>query len=142
MSAVIEPAMHPLSLSLLLLAISQQSSPSPATLTDVVVEGHRLDPLVAVAVVGEVPAEILVRSDPVGIRCGATAWRYSPYAAPRLCWIRRPPGEPVRLTAEGPNLSGGWTIEWQGCQPLPDGLHCDLSVPGDGVTVHARFRRR
>lgn len=130
--------MSPLLLAFFLLAAQD---PAATVLPDVVVEGQKLDPLITVVVTGDIPAEALVRSDPIGVRCGVAALQYDAYASPRLCWIRRPEAEVVHLTAEGlDRLGQGWTVEWTGCDPQPDGRRCDIAVPRAGASVTARFR--
>ena len=123
---------------LLLLALLGTPQDSGVTvLPDVVAEAR--DPLITVRVVGEIPVEVIVRSAPIGVRCGASAFQYERLDSPRLCWIRRPYAEIVHLTAEG--LGSGWTVEWDGCDPQPDPRACDVSTPRDGATVTARFHR-
>lgn len=125
-------------IALALLGLSQD--PAATVLPDVMVEAR--DPLITVTVLGDVPVEVIVRSAPIGVRCGAGAFRYDRYEAPRLCWIRRPHEDVVRLTAEGlDKLGPGWAVDWDGCDPQPDPLTCDVSVPIAGANVTARFHR-
>jgi hypothetical protein len=127
-------------LSLLLAVATPQEV--PANLSDVVVRGKRLTQLVSVSVAGDVPVEVLVRSDPVGVRCGVTRFRYDRFAAPRLCWIKRPEGEEIRLEVEGMERLGvGWVAEWEGCEPQAASMQCTLLVPPAGASVSVRIRR-
>jgi len=111
--------------------------PSPAAdLGEIIVHGARIDPLVSVVVIGDPPVTTIIRSDPVGVRCGADSHQYDRYAAPRLCWIRRPAGETVRLRAEGDD---GLVLRWTGCTPGPDGRDCTVQTSVAGSRVTAEF---
>jgi len=112
--------------------------PQSTQVDDVVVVAHRLAPLVSVTVDGDVDSSALVRSDPIGIRCGAHRFQYDAYAAPRLCWIRRPAGEVIHLRAEN---DAGFIVRWEGCEPSGDGRECTVRSAADGVQVHAVFAR-
>ncbi|MBN9467044.1 hypothetical protein [Brevundimonas sp.] len=126
---------------LALLALVSNLQSDPTTLADVVVEAHRIDPLLTVAVSGEVTQNAIVRSDPVGVRCGLTRFQYDAYEAPRLCWIRTPAGASIRLRAENAGASN-WRVEWRGCEASADGAECVLAMPSDGAQVEARFITR
>lgn len=112
--------------------------PQFAEVNDIVVVGHRLAPLVSVTVEGDIPATTLIRSDPVGIRCGAPRSQYESYGAPRICWIRRPVGEAIRLHAEN---DAGFAIRWEGCEPTEDGRGCTVTSASDGESVKVSFTR-
>lgn len=114
----------------------------PAQLSDVVVEGRRPDPRLTVSVTGAIPVEVIVRSDPAGIRCGAARFQYEPFAAPRLCWVRRPQGEMITLTVEGMDRFGpGWVAEWEGCEPRAAPTQCSILVPPGGASINVRIHR-
>ncbi|KAK0350484.1 hypothetical protein LTR94_028842, partial [Friedmanniomyces endolithicus] len=104
------------------------SALADAQLEDVVVVGQRVDPRVTVTVSGDVSVRALVRSDPVGVRCGAGRYQYEAYASPRLCWIRRPAGSEIVFRAEG---LGADSFHWSGCTPGADPLECRLTMSAD-----------
>jgi hypothetical protein len=110
----------------------------PTTLTDIIVEAHRIDPLLSVTTSGSTTRSAIVRSDPVGVRCGPTRFQYDAYEAPRLCWIRTPVGTPIHLKAENPSIEL-WRVEWKGCEPSVNGTECDLTMPAQGAEVSATF---
>jgi hypothetical protein len=109
-----------------------------AELDDIMVVGERLSPLVSVTVEGDIPTTTLVRSDPAGIRCGASRSKYDSYGAPRTCWIRRPVGEVVHLQAEN---DAGFRIRWEGCEPTGDGRGCTVTSAFGGGNIKVSFTR-
>lgn len=124
------------------LALALTQAASPTTVEGIVVEGAQ-DGRLTVTVTGDIPAETIVRSEPVGIRCGVARHTYDPYGAPRLCWFRKPGGTPVHLRVEGMQaLGAGWTVQWTGCEPDADGLGCTLEAPRYAAEVRAAFQRR
>ena len=123
-----------------LLALLQQQA-GPSDLGVILVEAHRTDPLVSVTVSGDIGVETIVESDPVGVRCGISRYTYAPYAAPRLCWIRRPAGQVVRLTARpGHEMAANWSVNWQGCTVQADGRSCLVNVTSQGAKVEVAFQ--
>jgi hypothetical protein len=117
-----------------------QSAPErdAATLVEgVTITGSR-DWRLIVEVEGAQSPEWLVSSRPVtGISCGDPRWSYHPHQSPRLCWLRRAPGTEVVLNAMAP--TGGWRIEWTGCEPFGDGRSCRLTLTEADQVVRARF---
>ncbi|TFW15196.1 hypothetical protein EGY25_00980 [Brevundimonas intermedia] len=120
------------------LAIAYGQQAEPTTLNDIIVEAHRVDPLLSVTASGGATHNAIVRSDPVGVRCGPTRFQYDAYEAPRLCWIRTPAGTPIRLKAENPGTLG-WHVEWRGCEASADETECVLTMPAQGAEVSATF---
>lgn len=127
--------------ALLIGAAALQMQSEPTTLTEVLVEGRRINPLLTVAATGEATPTAIVRSDPVAIRCGLASYQYHEYAAPRLCWLRAPAGAAILLRAEQAEASG-WSVEWRGCEPSADGKECALTMPPEGARVEVRFSNR
>lgn len=126
---------------LAVLALVSGLQTDPTTLTDIIVEAHRIDPLLNVVVSGDVTHNAIVRSDPVGVRCGLVRFQYDAYEAPRLCWIRTPAGTPIHLRAENAGASN-WRVEWRGCEASADGAECVLTMPSGGTQVEAAFTSR
>ena len=126
---------------LFLLTLLSGLQSDPTTLTDIIVEAHRIDPLLTVTVSGDVTHTAIIRSDPVGVRCGPTRFQYDAYEAPRLCWIRTPAGTSIRLRAENAGAAN-WRVEWRGCETSVGGAECVLAMPSDGAQVEARFVTR
>ncbi len=123
-------------LATIAVALGQQVEAT--TLTDIVVEAHRIDPLLSITASGGATRNAIVRSEPVGVRCGATRFQYDPYEAPRLCWLRTPAGTRIHLRAENPGTTG-WRVEWQGCDATANGAECVLIMPAQGTVVSATF---
>jgi hypothetical protein len=121
---------------LLILALSPSQS---AEVNDIVVVGQRLPPLVSVTIEGDVPATTLVRSSPEGIRCGAARFKYEYYGAPRICWMRRPAGEMIRLRVEN---DAGFSVRWEGCEPTDDDQGCAVISASDAGNVKVSFTPR
>jgi hypothetical protein len=121
----------------LLSAISALQS-EPTTLPEIVVEAQRLDPLLTVTVSGDVTQQAIIRSDPVGVRCGVSRYQYDAYAAPRLCWVRTPAHTSVHLRSENGGTPSS-RVQWQGCTPSDDGAECVLEMPMTGAHVEATF---
>ena len=108
---------------------------------DVTIIAHPVDPLLTVVVDGDLQLESLVRSDPVGVRCGAHEHRYATLGSPRLCWIRRPAGSEIVLSAHDAGVFGAdWSIVWEGCAPREDGRSCRLTL-NDATEVRATYSR-
>lgn len=99
----------------------------------VIVIGRPNDPLLTVHVQGDVGAATLVRSEPIGVRCGGHAFRYEEYGKPRLCWLRISRGAEIVLSASGPGQ-----VTWTGCEPYDNGRHCRLRM-GEFADVTAVF---
>ena len=124
-----------------LLALVSGLQSDPTLLTEIVVEAHRIDPLMTVTASGNVTPNAIIRSDPVGVRCGPARFQYDAHAAPRLCWIRTPAGTSIRLRAENPGASD-WKVEWRGCEASADGMECVVAMPSNGAQVSASFISR
>ena len=128
-------------------ALSQAAVEAPPTgddytvVADVTIVAHPVDPLLTVVVDGDLQLESLVRSDPVGVRCGAHEHRYSSLGSPRLCWIRRPAGSDIVLSAEDAGAYGSnWRVAWEGCIPSENGRSCRLTLD-DATEVRATYSR-
>lgn len=128
-------------------ALSQAAVEGPpagddyTVVADVTIVARPLDPLLTVVVDGDLRLESLVRSDPVGVRCGAHAHRYASLGSPRLCWIRRPAGSEVLLSAQDAGAFGSaWRVVWAGCTPSEDGRSCRVTLNGE-TEVRATYSR-
>ncbi|WP_409018581.1 hypothetical protein [Brevundimonas vesicularis] len=97
--------------------------------------------MLSVQINEDAPEDALIISEPVSIRCGARAFEYSPRDAPRLCWIRRPTGTLITLTARPPQAWGdNWHVTWQDC-PQPDLRACHVPVGLEDRLIKARFHQ-
>lgn len=109
---------------------------------DVTVVAAPIDPLLTVTVTGSLRMESLVRSEPVGVRCGASEHRWAHLGRPRLCWIRRPTGSEIILSASDVGAHGSdWRVEWRGCEPFGAGDRCRVTLTADETRVEAVFTR-
>lgn len=110
---------------------------------DVTVVAQPIDPLLTVSVRGAERVETMVRSEPVGVRCGAREHRYAYLGGPRLCWIRRPAGSEIILSASDIGAYGAdWQVEWRGCEPFDQGDRCRVTLLANETEVEAVFSRR
>lgn len=122
------------------LALLSLASPQETRLSGVEVMATRQS-LVTVSVSGNVTEAAIIRSQPVGIRCGLDRYQYNYHAAPRLCWTRQRGGSTITLQAEGAEALGpNWRVEWTGCTPSADGRSCVLQAEHPDMPVRAVFR--
>lgn len=129
----------------LTLASGAQAAPDQGytIVDDVTVVAAPIDPLLTVTVVGALRMESLVRSEPVGVRCGASEHRWADLGRPRLCWIRRPTGSEIILSASDVGAYGSdWRVEWRGCEAFGAGDRCRVTLSADETEVEAVFSRR
>ncbi|MFN4295811.1 MAG: hypothetical protein ACK4FB_03140 [Brevundimonas sp.] len=131
--------------TMLAAALIQPPAPAPATqdryttVSDVTVVARPIDPLLTVMVDGDLDVESLVRSDPSGVRCGAHEHRYAASGSPRLCWIRRPAGSEIVLSAH--DVGSDWRVEWHGCALIDEGRRCRVTLNDDETEIRATYRR-
>lgn len=126
------------------LVAGAQAAPDQAyTVVDgLTVVAQPLEPVLTVNVDGDVRMESLIRSEPVGVRCGAHRYRYERLGSPRQCWMDTASGNEVVLTASDVGVYGGdWQVEWRGCEPFGAGDRCRLILNGQ-TEVQAVFIRR
>ena len=114
-------------------AVAQDPEDYGVEIEPLVVVGRITDPLLTVHVDGDLSVGSLVRSDPIGVRCGGHAYRYAQYGKPRLCWLRISRGAEIVLSASGPGR-----VTWTGCEPYDDGRHCRLRM-GEVADVRAVY---
>lgn len=95
---------------------------------------------VTVEVSGDLGPRTVVVSDVPGINCGAFAYRYS-QGENRQCWLWASRGHPLTLTARGMKGRAGmdWRVQWQGCEPSPDGSQCSVTPRKQGAQISAVF---
>lgn len=100
----------------------------------------RPDRLLSVAVSGDADVDTLVASVPRGVYCSALAYQYA-RGPIRLCWLRARRKTEVLLRALAPGAFGrDWTVQWSGCEPMPDPSWCRVRLD-DARKVAAVFRR-
>lgn len=127
--------------SLIMFSGAQQAGETDyTTVGDVTIIAAPINPLLVVTVTGDLQMESLVRSDPIGVRCGAYEHRWGAYGRPRLCWTRRPVGTEIVLTASDGDRAGEWRVEWRGCEAFDDDRRCRLTLTGD-TEVEVVFTR-
>lgn len=98
------------------------------------------DVRLTMAVGGDMAADVVVTSAPIGLNCGAAMFQYTPKEN-RQCWLWVRRNRPVVLTAQSLGRYGvDWTVQWVGCEPLGNGAACRVS-PGAELEVAAIFSR-
>ena len=121
--------------ALCLLSGTALAAPAQPTDVDGLTVIASADVRLTVALGGDVTAEQVVTSAPVGIRCGGALFQYT-NVENRQCWLWVRRNQPVILTAQGSGVYGrDWTVVWSGCEPVAGGPACTLTPKQEAVVA-------